>query len=333
MSDQPKLSRINLAVAFTVPLFLHRLLFIAPITRDNKQRLVPSKLLIVYYVCAMLLYVCVVSYYVIVSSRWTMLAIDTFGYTWYGIAVIDFCLTKMSFLFIGSMSVFRRHCQIEYFRTISAIDARLRRHCGVTMRYERLFVGYIVVLLLCLASTCGSYRIVLEPLSYIRVDLVPIWIVVVLFVVERMTVLLITAVFVCCALLIRSRLRRLASRLRWQRRQRGDGARFRAVGFEHMLHVYTELCRLVELLSGYMGAIMLMRFAHDFLSITTSAYFLCNVAIQLEGDVWRNWKWSNASALVMFAQQLARPVLVCMSAEWTLTAVGCVKGGRGGYKV
>lgn len=326
MSDKPKHRRINLSVALLVPLFLHRLLFISPIARGPQQRAIPSKPLIVYYLGVMLLYVCLVSYFVIANSRFTRLAIDTFGYTWYGISTIDFCLAKLSFLVIAGMSVHRRHYQIEFFHTIASIDARLRRHCGVQMRYERLFVGYIVVLMACVTSTYISYRMVLEPLSYVEVDvnavLMPIATMTVVFVLERMTVMLITVAFVCCALLIRSRLRRLTSRLRRQRLQRCAGAPVRAVGFEHTLHVFTELCRLVELVNGYMGAIMLVRFAHDFLSITTSAYFLCNALIQLESNVRRNWVWSFASAVLMFGQQLARPVLVCMSADWTLTAVG-----------
>lgn len=324
MSDLRRTPRINLSVALTAPLLLHRLLFITPLSRGPHKRLYSSTPLIVYYLTVMLLYTLANIMFLANNSGHTRSAIDTYGYTWYGILTIDFFLNKASFLFISGMSVYRRHCQIEFFHTIAAIDARLRRHCGVRMHYERLLVGYAVVLVGCFVSTYVAWRMALQSLGIVELiadkALMNIWMFSVMFVLERLPVMLITVAFACCALLIRQRLQQLANRLRWQRGA-GVAARCGAVSFEHTMQVYTDLCRLTELLSGYMGAIMLMRLVHDFLSITTSAYFLFSAMIQRPDNVRRSWVSSYGSALALFGLQLASPVLVCLTAEWTLMAV------------
>lgn len=100
--------------------------------------------------------------------------------------------------------------------------------------------------------------------------------------------------------------------------------------FAEAVDIYLQMYRLIELISNYTGAIILLRAVHDFILITSSAYNVC--VLQIHGGDYIE-AVARTRVIVLFLQHIIRPLLVCGSAEWTLDAASECVGALNSFAV
>lgn len=312
---------VSLTTALALPLTLNRIFILAPYAyRTNRKHpdgpLVATRSAAAYSVTVLLVYVLTTAYLLYDFRHTTPLAIRLFGVIWYGLNTVDYVISKSSFILIGCVSLYKRRRQIEFFVAISRIDKRLRSRCGCSGRrfYNRLAVGYAIMLAVCASIVFISYLTVLQPLAILGLAVASRVILIVMYVVEYSNVLLLYCSFVSSTLMVRARLLLLTGALRAER-----GSSRAVADLGDALYVYTELCRMIELLGDYFGGMMLMRFAHDFMLCTAAAYNICSLLMLIQHQSPMSFSLLGGVGLLVL--HLLQPVSVCVAAELTLAAV------------
>lgn len=310
-------STIGLVRAFRIPLFFYRFFFVAPIERNADGQLVYSRRFGVYYSVVAVAYVLTFLTNQM-SQTWTYTAIKQYGYIWYSLTMLDVSLSKLTFVLVTFISVRQSTQQIEFFRTLHIIDLRFRVRFRYAINYDGSCVSYAVVMAVVMAIVAFGLWITWSFLqSMLKDDLdLPITVIIIHYVLEKINLWLLTCAFVGSALIVNRRLRLLTMLLR-KERESIDAGKLSTYRLGDIIVVYQQLCRLIGSLGEFTGTIILLRTIHDFFTMTATAHFFCDMVFVRGASLASSWV-----SLFMLAQNVARPLLVCMSAEWTLDAVG-----------
>lgn len=313
-------SKINLQLATRLPLLLYRFCFVSPVIRLPNGTYTCSSWMVAYYVIATIAYLLYILFRYPTHRAFIPTIVQHFGHIWVALLLVDIFLSKATFILIVSMALYYAHHQMEFFNTVREIDICLHRHFAhVPLRYDRMFVLYIcIVLVIWMICGTGAWFKWMHLQAMQRIGTtIPGDFVMITFVVEKLNLWMLTCAFVGCAIVVRERMCVLVTAMRLERVRPGaEQPQEPALEFGNVVELHRRLCRLVELMSIYAGGIMLLRFVHDFVLVTAYTYFLCDMLLHHDVSVL-----AGLPSVWNLLQNFARPVMVCVSAELVQEAV------------
>lgn len=295
--------------ALAFPLLVQQIFFISPIVRDAKKPgLIVSKYLSIYSYIYLTIHIALLLIFVYFGLHRTRNTIKEIGYIWYTLSVLDFVMSKFTFITNVILSNRNKHHQLRFFMKTGSLDSFLAEEFGVHNKYKKITIGSVITI-----CGCAVYATIATILSWHKLEGIAIdnfWLRLSYgfpYFIDKLTLTLITNTHIVRTLIVYDRYCALR-RIMMEGKQRN---------FESILKLFSDISELGDLLNQYSNVIMFTRFSHDFMLCTSTTYLLCELYIS--GNTF-NVNWLALGSVLYI--NYARVFMVAMSAEFSQREVG-----------
>lgn len=293
---------VSFGKALAFPLLVHQIFFLSPIVRDaTNLRLLPSKYLTFYSYTWLVVHFGLLFVFIANSPSRSANTINEIGYIWYTLSLLDFVMSKFSFLIIVVLSQRNKLHQLQFLTKTANLDKFLASEFEVHRNYSSMSIGSVVSIGLCFLYAIIATRMNWYKLAGVDVSSFGIRLIYTIpYFLDKLTGTLMTNAYVVCTVIIYVRycaLRRIL--VKGQHRS-----------FESILKVFSDISELGDLLHQYSSVLLFTRFAHDFMLCTSTTYLLCEIYIS--GSTC-NVNWVPVAALL--TTNYARVLMVTITTE------------------
>lgn len=300
----------EIVAAYRTQIYIQRIFLLSPlrihsngdISTDWHQLVYTYCGLLIFVVCTILLFLSVdrVSYYYAAN-----------GLVWLIAAFCDFLLSKIAYIVIIILVELKKHQQILFFQSLVRIDHILQEKFNITSNYaicrrvNLLTICFIIVCYSCSTIEIGSRALCLSIYTKYEVPAL-----ILTYFAELCAFAMVVTIYINGVALIGNKFS-IITKLLLNKQVIQDAEKL-----TKLLEIYIEMINVINIWNDYIGWIIMIRLAHDFMTSTTTSYLLFTTILD------------NSEKLVAYnipawlLQTVMRIVLIIGFSEQTIAKVG-----------
>lgn len=335
----PKSAPITYLDAIRVPLLVQRVICLSPFRRRG-DRLVSSAAITCYSVLylAAFLATITVSSVLIYADEFAWHATIRHGYLWVIISTFEVIFTMTTYPVLLVYALLARNLQMETMMFVDALDGKLRRVFGVDL--NRFYVGFVrrqnAELFAWLLYFAVMYAILTAVMQTNGFSSVGFALFAFTYQMEQCSTGLLSWSITNSMKVLWSKFGTLR-RVQRQLMRAADAGQFAGAGgavqlkrqLAVLMRTFKDLCDVIDKMSERMGALFVLRYAHDFTLVTSQCYLVYWLLAE-NGTAMGGSTWALLGSVVLWMwQNVARIGLTALWASWTVEEVSI--GWLGGW--
>lgn len=309
----------NFFDSMRVQLFLQAAFGISPFIRRG-NRVVSSRWINAHSIVILIIFVFVVWTSIIEIlkevSGWT----ESGSYLWMIIIFFELIFTNTAFPLLIVHSLLWKKQQMDFFNRVFALDESMQQHFRINIQptHRALFIRTIGMFLICfLYYGIITFFAIVGPLTsstenkFVTYSLA--------YQLEQIATGFLSSAVINAALILKSRFQLLQMVQLILLSSDGDIAS-RKLRLSVWLFNFKELCSLVDLFSQKFGAILIVRFAHDFTLLTSQCYLIFWIIFSVASSNANKWGYVSLVCFWML-QNIVKIGATAIVAQMTINEV------------